>query len=107
MTRPTQGTGGPDGRPRCYNGYGQPDHANFLVQDGWEPGITPQGTPTQYPRMVEVPNHFSRECASWRSHPGTDPVPLAEAWRCEGCRLLPRAIVSEALNAAAKRWGRK
>jgi hypothetical protein len=94
MTRPTQGTGGPDGRPLCWNG--QPP-VEYLANDGWaEDGRL---------RKVAIPWAFSTGCKSWAGHPGTDPVPLAEGWRCEGCRLLPRADVSRALNAAAKRRG--
>ena len=94
MTRPTQGNAGPDGRPLCFNGT-TPE--NYLVQDGWEPGITPQGTPTRFPRMVEVPNHFSRDCKSWVADPSTDPVPLAEGWKCEGCRHFPHEAVQTAV----------
>lgn len=100
MTRPTQGTGGADGRPLCFDGIAP---ENFLVQDGWEPGITPQGTPTRFPRMVEVPNRFSRECKSWVADPSTDPVPLAEGWRCSGCRHYPEDLVTDAIIAALRR----
>ena len=103
MTRATQGTGGPGGRPLCWNGTAP---ENFLVQDGWEPGITPQGNPTRYPRMVEVPSHFSRDCKSWVADPSTDPVPLAENWRCGGCQHFPEDHVQRALDNRAARYAR-
>ena len=89
----TQGTG-QDGRPLCWNREGA---GNFLMQDGWLPGFTADGTPTRYPIMVEVPNRFSRECHSWTSDPSTDPVPLAEGWKCSGCRHFPVDKFSQAL----------
>lgn len=91
MTKPTQGNGGPDGRPRCFNGD---RHENFLVQDGWEPGLTPWGARTRYPRMVEIPNNFSKDCKSWVADPSTDPVPLLEKWKCDGCKHFPGEAVA-------------
>ena len=86
MTKPTQGTAGPDGRPRCYN---RETWSNYLMQDGWEPGITPQGVPTRHPVMVEVPHRMSPGCKAWESHPASPPVPQVEGWRCDGCRWFP------------------
>ena len=99
MTRPTQGFG-PDGRPLCWNGE---RHENYLVQDGWHPGVLPDGTPTQFPVMRYVPNNFSRDCKSWVADPSTDPVPLAEGWACKGCKHYPEAAVAVALANQAKR----
>lgn len=82
MTKPTQGHG-PDGRPRCYN---REPCANYLLQDGWEPGLSPSGTPTRYPVMVEYPFTMSPGCKAWESSAGTPSVPEAEGWKCEGCR---------------------
>jgi hypothetical protein len=100
MTRPTQGTGGPDGRPRCYN---VEPMREYVANDGTEPA----SLDTVAQRVRVIPWAFSTGCKSWAGHPGTDPVPLAEGWRCEGCRLLPRLDVSRALNAASKRRGPK
>lgn len=100
MTKPTQGNGGPDDRPLCYN---KDAPENFLVQDGWEPGITPSGIPTRYPRMVTVPNHFSKDCKSWVADPSTDPVPLLEGWKCEGCKHFPHQSVQLAVLRSLKR----
>lgn len=87
MTRPTQGTGGPDGRPLCFNA--EPVAPFVYVNDGW----------TEDGRLKRklIPYAFSRECKSWASHPGTDPVPLAEHWQCRGCRHEPLNLVDEAL----------
>ena len=91
---PRQGNGGPDGRPLCFNGQ-TPE--NYLVQDGWHPGVLPDGTPTRYPVMRYAPNRFSRGCKSWVSDPSTDPVPLIEGWKCEGCQHYPAEVVAEAV----------
>ena len=93
MTHPRQGFG-PDGRPLCFNGT-TPE--NYLVQDGWLPGYTDDGTPTRFPVMRYVPNNFSRDCKSWVADPSTDPVPLAEGWACEGCKHYPSEAVAVAL----------
>ena len=100
MTTPRQGTGGPEGRPLCWNGE---RHENYLVQDGWLPGYTDDGTPTQFPVMRYVPNNFSRDCKSWVADPSTDPVPLAEGWACKGCKHYPEAAVEVALANQARR----
>jgi hypothetical protein len=92
-----QGTGGQGGRPLCWNAEPMPEF--YMANDGHDEFGQLQ--------RVAIPWAFSRECKSWAGHPGTDPVPLAEGWRCEGCRLLPRLDVSRALNAASKRRGPK
>ena len=65
--RLNQGNGGPDGRPRCFN-------AEPMREYRAHAGYDDEGRL----RTVMIPWAFSRECKSWASHPGSDPVPLAE-----------------------------
>lgn len=94
MTRARQGTGGPDGRPRCWNGEAP---LVYVARDG----LTPDGR--QATRTI--PWAFSQSCKSWVADPSTDPVPLAEGWRCDGCRHLPADAVAVALRAREARRG--
>lgn len=87
-------------KPKCYN---RADYGNYLVQDGWEPGVTPDGTPTRYPVMVEVPFAMSQGCKSWAADKASDPVPLMEGWECDGCRHFPAADVRIAIRNARMR----
>lgn len=93
MTRPTQGNGGPDGRPRCFNGEAMP--AEVYVNDGY--------TDDGRLRRKLIPYAFSRECKSWAGHPASDPVPLAEGWRCDGCAHFPHDLVDDAILAKLRR----
>lgn len=92
MTRPTQGTGGPDGRPRCYNGWPMRE---YVANDG----LTFDGG--QFRRTITW--QFSQECKSWASDPSTDPVPMAEGWRCDGCKHLPQRLVDLAIQNRERR----
>jgi hypothetical protein len=92
VTAPRQGNGGPGGRPLCYDG-------TPFKQYRANAGIGPDGRM----RTVVIPWAFSKVCQSWASHPGTDPVPLAEGWRCPGCRFYPKALVRAALKARKAR----
>ncbi len=85
MTTPTQGTGGPDGRPRCYNGAPMRE---YVANTGFVDGRLTTAT---------IPWPFSRECKSWVADPSTDPVPLAEGWACKGCKHYPAPAVEVAL----------
>lgn len=100
MTFPRQGNGGPDGRPLCWN---RQREETFLVQDGWLGVRDESGVLTRIPIMVYIPNRFSTECKSWAGHEGTPPVPLAEGWKCEGCKHYPAKLVAEALIAQEAR----
>lgn len=97
MTTRTQGTGGPDGRPLCWNAEPMPQ--SYLANDGHDKA--------GQLRRVVIPWAFSRECKSWVADPSTDPVPLAEGWKCAGCCHLPREAVAAAISAAARRRWRK
>lgn len=79
MTWPTQGNGRPDGRPLCWNR--EPVGNTVVVNDR----MSEDGRQL----TVEIPNRFSRDCKSWVADPSTDPVPLAEGWRCDGCQRFP------------------
>ena len=92
MTFTRQGNGGPDGRPLCFNGE---QRTQYLANDGW--------THDGRLRRKVIPWAFSTECKSWASHPGSDPVPLAEGWKCIGCRHYPATLVAEALIAQEAR----
>ncbi len=87
MTTPRQGFG-PDGRPLCFNREPMPDYV--FVNDGY--------TESGRLRRKLIPYTFSRECASWKSDPSTDPVPLAEGWKCGGCDHYPSELVDLALT---------
>lgn len=88
MTFPRQGNGGPDGRPMCFNGEPM---VRYRANNGYDADGKL--------RTVVIPWAFSRECKSWASHPGSDPVPLAEGWRCIGCAHYPATLVADALIA--------
>lgn len=92
MTRPTQGNGGPGGRPLCFNG--EPVR-RYLANNGYDADG----------RLctVMIPWAFSTECKSWAGHPGSDPVPLIENWACIGCRHYPATLVADALEAQEAR----
>ena len=86
MTRPRQGNAGPEGRPLCFNG--EPP-ADYLANDGYDlAGAL---------RTKRIPWPFSKECKSWTADPSTDPVPLLEGWKCEGCRHFPHESVQTAV----------
>lgn len=51
-----------------------------------------------------IPWGFSRDCKSWVADPSTDPVPLAEGWRCDGCQHFPQQHYDTAIrNRDARR----
>lgn len=92
MTRPTQGTGGPDGRPRCYNGEPMRQYtANTEVR------VIVAGDRRLELHAIQIADNipwaFTQKCMSWASDRSTDPVPLAEGWHCTGCRHLPDDLV--------------
>lgn len=96
MTHHRQGFG-PDGRPLCFN---RKPVAEFVeVNDGW--------TDDGRLRRKTIPYAFSRECKSWVADPSTDPVPLAEGWRCGGCTHFPSDYVDLALQRRHDRKLRK
>lgn len=97
MTRPTQGNGGPDGRPRCYNGepmreYAANDGGGYIDQQAGADNPL-EWNPVFGQKVRRIPWAFSQKCMSWASDPSTDPVPMAENWRCAGCRHLPADLV--------------
>jgi hypothetical protein len=49
-------------------------------------------------RVRVIPWAFSVGCKSWASDPSTDPVPLAEGWKCGGCIHYPSELVDLALT---------
>jgi hypothetical protein len=49
-------------------------------------------------RVKQIPWNFSQGCKSWASDPSTDPVPLAEGWKCGGCDHYPSELVDLALT---------
>lgn len=92
MTRATQGNGGPDGRPLCWN---REPRREYLANVGYaEDGRLQRET---------IPWAFSGGCKSWASDPSTDPVPMAEGWRCQGCRHLPVELIGEAIARKVQR----
>ena len=92
VTHAAQGSGGPLGHPLCYNAEPVRD---YLANDGY--------TKDGRLRTVRIPWPFSRDCASWRADPSTDPVPLAEGWLCAGCKHYPAELVKLALPRRADR----
>jgi hypothetical protein len=90
LTTPRQGFG-PDGRPLCFN---RTPRTEYLANDGTEPA----GLDTLAQRVRVIPWAFSVGCKSWASDPSTDPVPLAEGWRCGGCTYFPSDYVDLALT---------
>jgi hypothetical protein len=92
LTTPRQGFG-PDGRPRCFNREPRTEYTanKCRVFSGNCPGEVVQ-------IVGAIPWNFSRECKSWASDPSTDPVPLAEGWKCGGCINYPSDLVDLALT---------
>ena len=86
MTTPRQGFG-PDGRPLCFD---RQPRTKYLANDGYDA----EGRL----RTVTIPWAFSTDCASWKSDPSTDPVPLSEGWKCGGCIHYPSELVDLALT---------
>ena len=76
MTTHRQGFG-PDGRPLCFNRE---------LMHVYESAEGP------------IPWAFSTDCKSWVADPSTDPVPLAEGWKCGGCTYFPSDYVDLALQ---------
>lgn len=94
MTGATQGNGGPDGRPLCFNG--QPPQG-YAANDGW--------TSDGRLKRRTIPWAFAPGCKSWKADPSTDPVPMAEGWRCGGCAHFPVELAAEAVVNRLKREG--
>jgi hypothetical protein len=90
MTTPRQGFG-PDGRPLCFN---REPMREYVANDGTE--RISDDTIAQ--RIYAIPWAFSVGCKSWASDPSTDPVPLAEGWKCGGCIHYPSELVDLALS---------
>ena len=86
MTTPRQGFG-PDGRPLCFNRWPK---EHYLANVG----LDKDGAM----RYKLIPWNFSQGCKSWVSDPSTDPVPLAEGWKCGGCDHYPSELVDLALT---------
>lgn len=81
-----------DGRPRC---WGKELSKWTRVIDT----IVYPGDPfIVVPKEVSIPFTMTRECRAWASDPSTDPVPLAEDWRCDGCCRYPAELVELALQ---------
>lgn len=78
----TQGHGGAAGRPRCYN---RDPMREYAANDGYDA----QGRL----QTVTIPWAFSQDCKNWVADPSTDPVPMMEGWRCDGCRHFPAESV--------------
>lgn len=94
MTHARQGNGRPDGRPLCWNAQPMPE--GYVANDGYDD----EGKL----RRIEIPWAFSRDCKSWVADPSTDPVPLAEGWRCDGCQHFPHQHHETAIrNREARR----
>ena len=90
-----------DGRPRCY-GVEMP--AAVMVHAGLEQDPIEWQKLTQTQR--EIPFAMTRECRAWASDPSTDPVPLAERWRCDGCPRFPAELYAAAItNRVNRRLG--
>jgi hypothetical protein len=85
LTTPRQGFG-PDGRPLCFN---REARSTYIANAGFIDGKLVN---------VVVPWAFSVGCKSWASDPSTDPVPLAEGWKCGGCIHYPSELVDLALT---------
>lgn len=100
MTTPQADRG--DGKPRCY-GIEMP--ATVVVNDGYEHDLVE--THKVALTVVSIPFAFSRECKSWASDPSTDPVPMQEGWRCEGCPRLSPALVELAIHHRERRLQKK
>ena len=97
MTRPTQGTGGPDGRPRCFNAEPMRE---YDANNGTKIVVV-NNRAVQAVSLKRSPWPFSQECKSWAGHKGTPPVPLIEGWKCEGCKHFPAKLFAEAMLAHA------
>lgn len=87
MTRARQGFDGPNGRPLCFNREPMTTYRANM-------GLDEFGAQT----TMEIPWAFSRGCKSWVADPSTDPVPLAEGWKCGGCTYFPSDYVDLALE---------
>ena len=85
MTRATQGFG-PDGRPLCFNGARR---THYVANNGFDADGRLQ--------RIEIPWAFDPGCKSWAGHPGSDPVPLIEGWKCNGCAHFPGELVQQAV----------
>lgn len=83
----TQGFSGDGRRPLCFN---REPLREYVANDG----LRPDGSLS----TKIIPWAFSLECASWKSDPSTDPVPLAEGWKCGGCDHYPSELVDLALT---------
>jgi hypothetical protein len=77
---------GPDGRPLCFN---REARATYVANAGFIDGKLVN---------VVIPWAFSEGCKSWTADPSTDPVPLAEGWKCGGCVHYPSEAVDLALT---------
>jgi hypothetical protein len=105
MTRPTQGTGGPAMRPLCYNREPMRMYAaNTQVR------VIVAGDKRLELHAIQIaeniPWAFTQKCMSWASDPSTDPVPMAENWRCAGCRHFPADLVELAEKRRQERLTR-
>lgn len=85
MTTHRQGFG-PDGRPLCFS---REARATYVANAGFIDGKLVN---------VVIPWAFSADCKSWTADPSTDPVPLAEGWKCGGCVHYPSDAVDLALD---------
>jgi hypothetical protein len=86
MNRPLQGNAGPEGRPLCFN---REPRREYVANDGYDlAGAL---------RTKTIPWAFSEDCKSWIADPSTDPVPLLEGWKCEGCHRFPHEAVQTAV----------
>ena len=90
MTRARQGFG-PDGRPLCFNREPMRD---YLANDGRRLN----GVTSTVQMVKPIPWAFSTDCKSWVADPSTDPVPMAEGWKCGGCAHYPGEAVDLALT---------
>lgn len=86
MTHARQGFGH-DGRPRCFN---REPMREYRANDG----LNVDGDQAR----TWIPWAFSTDCKSWVADPSTDPVPLAEGWKCGGCVHYPSEAVDLALT---------
>ena len=85
---------GPEGRPLCFNRELRRD---YDANDGMTTVVV-DSVPVQAIRAKRIPWAFSTDCKSWAADPSTDPVPLAEGWKCGGCVHYPSEAVDLALT---------
>jgi hypothetical protein len=92
-------------RPLCYNGEAM---ASYPANEGRVPIATNIETMTVdvTQRVTLIPWAFTQKCMSWASDPSTDPVPMAENWRCAGCRHFPADLVELAEKRRQERPSR-